>query len=321
MRRNPLWLLALLAASCVDSATEPPEKAEFRPQYDHVEDFVPPAEIAVNNYSAIFAESGLETFYKGDMAIFNGGLSYGTSASTVHFVNTSNGYFDVRQAGLPVHTAQPHGLADHYSSTIMVEQPDQSLGPKSALGILTVRETFAFSSAPDDDYLIVKYSLTNTTATPISNLYVGYLADPDVHDYTINVANEYRLNVGFYDAANQAARVRVNGGTVQHAIVPLTQTVGTYRSWTNDGTSFPYRDPTTNEQWFGLLTGGITGATFAPADIRQYVGSAATVLQPGQTVVYAFALIGGENAADLTSNIVAARAKSVASGIMQPQAA
>jgi Tol biopolymer transport system component len=309
-RRISLAVCALALSACVDDAAAPRNDT---PQFNHTTPPAPPAEIAVNNYTASFQESGLETFYKGDMALFNGGLSYGNSASTVQFVNLSKGYFDVAQTGLPVEIHQP-GIngADHYSSTVMTEQPDQSFGLKDGLGIVTVRETFAYSSAPDDDYLIVKYSLTNTTSSTISNLYVGYMSDPDVHDYTINLANEYQLNISSYDAPTQSARVRLaaSGSVVHHGIISLSHPVGTYRAWGNStGPTFPDRDPADNAGWFSLLSGGVFSSAFGPGDIRQYVGTGATNLAPGETKVYTFALLGGESAADLTANINAARAK------------
>ena len=303
LRRFMLPAVVLLAG-CIDDPSSPNRLSA--PAFDHTTAGPPPATININNYAASFQESGLETFYKGDVALFTGGLAYGTDASTVHIVNTGFGIFDIAQTGLPVRVSSSP-LADYYTSTVMAEQPALS----NELGIVTVRETFSFANAPDDDYLIVKYSLTNTTSSPIGNLHVGYMADPDLHDYAINVPNEYQLNIASFDAATQSARVRLNhaASTTQHAIISLSHAVGGYAAWGNNGGAFPDRDPADAAGWFSLISSGAFSATYGPLDIRQYVGTVPTTLAPGETKVYAFALVGGDNATDLTANINAARSK------------
>ena len=309
MRRSALVLCALVASACGDYGTEP--NVVTRPQFDHTTPAEPPATINVNKYSAEYNESGLKTFYKGREALFNGGIAYGSDGSNVHFVNMSNGVFDIAQTGFPVQTQQPGALADYQTSTLMTEQPSQLLGLKNELGIITVRETFSFTNAADEDYMIVKYSLTNTTSAAISNLHVGYMADPDVQDLVDLNANAV-TNIAFFDAATQSARVRSsNAGQTQHAIISLSEAVGGYRAWRNGpfAGDFPQRDPKTNAEWFSLMSAGVFSAPFGPADMRQYVGTVPTVLGAGETKVYAFALVGGDNAADLSTNIAAARAK------------
>src|SRR5688572_5556490 len=121
MRRRILVLCALALAGCVDDSVGP----NARPQFDHTLPDGPTADIEVNNYTATFRDSGLETFYKNGAALFNGGLSYGNSATSALFVNLGFSYYDVAQTGLPVDIQEPGAGADHYSSTVMAEQPDQ----------------------------------------------------------------------------------------------------------------------------------------------------------------------------------------------------
>jgi Tol biopolymer transport system component len=308
-RKLALLLPFVAVIGCSDDATGPLEKTSVRPNYDHTFD---PAvgRIAVNNYVLNLNGAAMDGTYKNQSAIFNGNMAYGVSSTQVFHVNTANGATDFSGIGLPVAVESSGAVAGtaNYTSTLFIEKPSVALGPKTPLGIYTVRETYAWSGAPDDDYLILKYTMTNTTDAPISGLYTGMLLDPDVA-----VPN---TNVSSYDASRNAAIIQ-NGGAFPSptslAVVLLNRNVGGYYAWTNGGA---LHDPTTNQAWFDIISSPIVPTPLGPADVRQYVGADPVTLQPGETQVVAFAVVGGDNLGDLNTNIAAAKAKSA--GVLEP---
>lgn len=313
-RKASSCLIALVLAGCVNDATAP---GTLNPAFDHTTPPTPPSVIAVNNYGVTYHHSELKTTFKAMDALFNGGIAYGTGPGDVHFVNLSNGDFDVAVAGLPPFVSAPGNGADHHTVTVLTEQPSQDLGPKSPAGIVTVRETFAWSAAPDDDYVIVKYSLTNTNSAPVTGLRVGYIADPDFADH---VTSQYFENRAFFDLATQSARIRTANTTAQHGIGLIGRQASGYAGWQNGPSTatYPLRDPASNEGWWSLLS-TTDLVERGPADVRQYIGAEELTIPAGGTEVVAFVLAGGDDAADLSANLSAARARGAA--LLTPQPA
>lgn len=295
MRRTLFTLAAALTvAGCMDDVVEPTTQPKL--QYDHTYDAAD-ADINVNNYTVSVHGAAMESHYKGQTGLFNGNFAYGTSATQVFHVNTANGATDFATGGLPVEVAaNSHGAA-LYTSSLFVEKPSQALGPKTSLGLTTVRETYSYSTAGDDDYIILRYSITNTTSSTITGLNVGILADPDF----VRAGN----NQAFFDPTTQSALVTVGGTpavTARHAIVPIGTAVGGFYTWANGG------DPSTNAAWWNVIGGGLRNVT-SSGDVREYIGSAPLTILAGETRTFTYALVAGDNAADLITNITAARNK------------
>ena len=298
MKRTALIVLSALAlGACVDDSVQPTLSTPAK-RFDHMSDAAS-ATIEVNNYKVTVLGAAMVTEYKHQTALFNGNFAYGNGPASVFHVNTANGRTDFSSGGLPVEfLPNSHGAA-LYTSSLFVENPNQALGPKTPLGLTTVRETFSYNTLGDDDYVILRYSITNSTAAAVTGLNVGILADPDFVRAT---------NQATYNGTNQAAEIGVNGtptSTARHAIVPIGQPVGGYFGWTNGGAT---PDPSTNAGWWNVIGGGFRPST-VNGDVRQYVGSAPLTINAGETRVFTYALVGGDNASDLAANIVAAKNK------------
>ncbi|HUP89217.1 MAG TPA: hypothetical protein VM100_07705, partial [Longimicrobiales bacterium] len=298
MRRTSCVALAILLAACVD--TDPTNIATPSKQFDHTTD--PYAGVAgVGNYHLGFDHGGFESTWKGSGALFNSALTFGTSGADIHFLNTRNGGNDVAFAGLAVRIEPNSHGADMYTATIFGDAPSQALGPKASLGIVTLRETFSFADANNDDYVIVKYSLTNSTNVDHNNLQLGYFADIDFNDPSTAV-DETGQNVVSYDATSQVARVTTAGLTAQHLTGFYDRPVTTFNTVNNGA------EPTTNPGWFSLFTSGI-GNGSGPADIRHYLGVAPITLRAGETQSLVVIMAAGEDASSASANLAAARAK------------
>ncbi|TMJ02855.1 MAG: hypothetical protein E6H01_06195, partial [Bacillati bacterium ANGP1] len=168
----------------------------------------PPVPIGVNNFvidlrAGMIANASIVNgggFYKGTQVLFASGFAYGTSGSDILVgYNTSTGAssFDLSTPPAvvgadPLHTAAQ--LAPRFAGS-------------GIPGVSVTQESFAFSSAPDADYVLLKYTLTNTGGTGVTNVFAGYVADFDLQfpnnqgtpleniaafDGTLNVTEAYQ---------------------------------------------------------------------------------------------------------------------------------
>lgn len=263
-----------------------------KPLANHVTDQVT---VGVNNYVLTFQDERLSNgVYKGTPALFAGGLSYGNAADAAFVVNTQG--LASPRFNVEFLEAVPGSYADHQTLGLLTERVDNALGPSNPLGLAIVRETYTYSGAPDDDYVIVKYSLVNTTGASITGLHVGEILDTDVSNRIQNVAD--------FDVADQASRTTSAVDPVAHGHVLLSHPVGSYRSWTQGG------DPVNLAGYYTFLSGGIVGADpFGPTDVRQLLTTGPVDIPAGGSLAVFTALVGGDDTADLSTNIAAARAK------------
>lgn len=299
-RRTAIVVLSCVMAACTSDAAGPGSQEPLKPSFDHT--FNPAdAFIGVNDYRLGLSAGQFWSEYKGISALFAAGVSYGTSPTSVFNHNTATGQSDFAGTGLEPFVTNAGGHADLYSSILMLEDPNEDLGPKVPLGLMVIQETFAWASAPDEDYVIMRYSLTNPTDTDVLGMSLGLIMDPDVGDYASNIAE--------YDEVNQLAVTYDDAGHY-HGAALLTGSVASYRPFVNPGFGGPYfKDPSTNEGWYELISGGIDDIVLGPTDVRQFVGAGDVTVPAGATVAIDFALIGGDGDADLLANAAAARAR------------
>jgi hypothetical protein len=283
-----------------------------KPLFDHVV-VVPTVDVAVNNYVLqLRPDHVFNGFYKMEtQTLFAGELSYGNAPDAVVFHNTrGTGGPHLEAAGLPIGMAAPGSFADHQTVSLLIERTGQELGPAVPVGLIVVRETFAFEDAPDDDYVILKYTLYNPRATPVENLHVGQILDHDLGDP--DDPGFFQDDVVEYIAAGDLVRVSSASElppVAGHAI--LRRPTTSYRA--SDG---PFGDPLLNDPstlagWFDFLSGGIVnpGPVGGTGDIRHALSHGPVTIRGGEAEAFAFVLTGGDDADDLTANIAAARAR------------
>jgi hypothetical protein len=180
---------------------------------------------------------------------------------------------------------------------------------------LTVTQrAFAFGASPNDDYVLLHYTVTNNGLAPVTNLFAGYVLDWDVLFSGGAIDDIAQFNVNL-----QAGEVvESNAGFPQIVgIVPISADPLHYAGFVNCG-QCPTPDPTDHAGYFGLLSGGIQDVVVGPADVRHLVGLGPATLAPGASRVYAFALVAGENRPDFEANVQAARDMAGALGFGQP---
>lgn len=312
-----LWSVTLAFAVCgCDSSPTgvypPPSGLEQikKPLFNH--GFPTPyvVSVDVNNYHLQLSDGGWNEgykplkagSYKGSSTLYGGSLAYGNSEGSVFFydpraiASSFKGTWppDFRQV---VDEFEPGPYADHQTVTVMLEAANGAYQSRTPLGLVTVRETFAYRDAPDDDFVILKYTLNNFTNEDVIDLYLGQLLDIDAG----SLAGDDLVQ---YDAASGLAFVTSNAPDIVSGHQVLAGDVTTYRRWRAG------QDPWLLADWYGVLKAGMDDPdAWGPRDVRHLLTDGPITISAGDSKVIAFALVAGDDAADLYASAAAAKAK------------
>ncbi len=179
----------------------------------------------------------------------------------------------------------------------------------NALPVQVHHEAFAWSAPPDDKYIMVRYAIRNTGGSTLANLYAGIIADWDI------TAASYDTNKANYDATNKMGYVYKNvtngvycgikllsSGTATHyAIDNITGGGGGVNAADGLDAAEKYTIMSTNR--------AIAGASGVGNDCIDYMGTGSFSIVPGDSIVIGFALLAGDNLADLQNSAQKAQIK------------
>ncbi len=262
-----------------------------------------------NNYSTNTQGIGFK-YNNGASLIFEGGLMCAVSNTKVSDVVRGSDQA-VQNADftsiIPFQITQP-GIISNQDGNAKFN--DDGAGA-TKIGIEINLSSYEFVSIPDEDYVIMKYKIKNTTASAISNFYTGLFADWDIG------ANG-DLNKADWDAANQMGyiwRSDNNPGTYV-GVSLLSSNNPSYWAIDNDntvaGNPWGIYDGFTDQEKFTSLSSGIgrtqAGVT-AGRDVANVVGSGPYNIPANGEITVSFALIAGDNLNDLKTNAIAAKNK------------
>jgi hypothetical protein len=256
--------------------------------------------------------SGLDgsAFFNGTQVIFGAGFAYATSETDILVgYSTANQNSDFAPTAVVVVSVGSSETPHHTTAEV---RPG---GDRAGIpGVTVTQESFAFSNTADAGYVLLKYTLTNTNAGAVSNVFAGFVVDPDVLFSESQVddvaAFNHDLSVAEVAENDQETHPQVIG------IVPITsmETGLNYFAWVNGGRP---SDPTTSAGWFDFLSTSASGVTVSvgPADVRFLTGVGPFSIPAKATRVVWFALVGGDDRNTFDANVAAARAKVQAGGI------
>jgi hypothetical protein len=162
-------------------------------------------------------------------------------------------------------------------------------------GLQVTQETFA--SPDQDDVLLVRYTLRNTTGLLMHGLRVGMFTDWDVL-FDASATDDVLLKTATADASEVHEQVEAT----YPSIVGL-RTIGTgtfsYLGWLGD-------DDASFSDFYGVLAAGTVSTAVMTGDVRHLLGRGPFSLGPGGEVKVSFALVGGGNRTLFTSALAAA---------------
>ncbi len=172
-------------------------------------------------------------------------------------------------------------------------------GNISPRNVTVTQESFAFADAPNDDFVILRYTVRNDAATTLSGYYTGIFCDFDIDDSSLNrgaVDATRRLTYMYPDAGGAYFGIALREPTTAKNLTLISNPSHVYPNGYISDTSK-----------FRMLNATISTPTTATANDWSALTSAGPVtLAPGAEAVYLYALVWGENLADLQANTDAA---------------
>ena len=234
--------------------------------------------------------------------LFEGGLLLGTGPESVSDC--------VRGTG--VVTEQHMDLVSKSGSSLLVTEPGELTSQQghvelvdsaaaNPLGVSILQESYMDSSPENEDFLILKYTVTNLNeAASLSSLFVGLFFDWDVHE------QDQLGDIARFDDDRMVGYVQDGSNpTAVAGVKVLTNNAGiSYEAIHNPSVTYGYSldDGFTEEEKWSFLSGGIGTTALAATDVAQIVGAGPFSLLPQQTAIVAFAVIGGFSEADFLQN-------------------
>lgn len=265
-----------------------------------------------NDYSTNLQGSGFVYNNTGSSLIFEGGLICATSSTKIANVTrgaASNGSVQDNDFTniVPFQITQPGVVSNQDGYT---QFNDNNAGT-SKIGITVSQNTYAFNDDANDDYIIMKYKIKNTSGSAISNFYIGLFADWDVG------ANG-DLNKADYDAANKLGYIwrtdnnpnnyvgvtLLEGNNVNYWVIDNDNTVAGNPWGVYDGFTDAEKFQSISSALGRTQAGGTNGR-----DVAMSFGTGSFNIPANGEITVAFALVGATSLADLKTNSANAKAK------------
>ncbi len=159
--------------------------------------------------------------------------------------------------------------------------------------------TYAWNAPGNDKYVIFEYVIKNTGSSTLSNFFGGLYNFWEIPNSQYDDAT----NTATYDATRRMGYAFSNGTSSKYAAVKLlSYTPVNYYAFNNNGVlgSINIFDGFTDAEKFSAISNGIA-RPMATGTVSSYIGTGPIDLQAGTSARISFALITGDNLADVQS--------------------
>jgi len=164
-------------------------------------------------------------------------------------------------------------------------------------GFEVTQQSFAWQDSAHDDYVIVKYTVCNINSIQFDSLYIGHRTDFDV----MGDHGSAMTDMGDCDTTRHLAYMW-DVGSPTHVGVKLLK--GNLRGYKNTG----WYQGSDAEKFFALSDDGIDSITPGYDDWCIWLSTGPYEVAQGDSVVVAFAFLGGDDLASLQENADSAQA-------------
>ena len=244
--------------------------------------------------------------------LYEGGLLIATSASQVSdCIRGTETNFDDQQEdfrtapGSSLEIVRPGVRTAEEGRVVLTDD-----GASDPIGVEVLQQSYVDDGEANEDFVIMRYTVTNAGGDRITDVHVGLFFDWDLGATTSDAtAYDSAREVGYVlDSAANATRV---AGTVLLSDSPTLH----YRAI--DNAALIYRGSgggfTTQEKWQSMSSGLMAnGVVIGNKDVSQITAAGPFALEPGESVVVAFAVVGGRSVTEFLSNVDDAKAKWIA---------
>ncbi len=250
--------------------------------------------LAPTNLNPSWDGVGFKMPQSGINYLFEGALLIGDGPTRV-----SNGARDENQnlgddfvADSDIELFEPGSFADQEYHTGFDDQ--NAMNP---LEILVTQKSYAFSSDPDDDYVIIEYTITNTGSSTLEGVLVAHFDDWDtpwdVATDRVNFDRSRNLGYQYYNDIYRGQQVLSDLGVFSFKAIDNAEEV------------YPPRF-TLADKWDYMNAGTVDTAITTIRDCSVMITTGPYDIAPGESVVAAFAILGGDGLDDLQANADAA---------------
>jgi subtilisin family serine protease len=191
--------------------------------------------------------------------------------------------------------AEPGPFADQEYYTAFNDQ-----NAPEPLGVMVNQKTFAFADAPDDDYVISEYTITNVGDEDLDGVLVAHFEDWDM---TWGVGND-RVN---FDRERNLG-YEYNSSNYRGQAVLSDPGVFSFMALDNEQHVYPPHF-TMADKWSYMNAGTVDTAITSQIDCSIIITTGPFDIPRGDSVVAAFAILGGTSLADIQDNASAAIAR------------
>ncbi len=219
--------------------------------------------------------------------LFEGGLLVGTSSSRVSdCIRGVNEKLEMDFGSPPGSemVIAPGQVANEEGSVVLTDHL-----ASLPLGVTIQQDSYADNRPDYNDFVIFRYIITNSGESTLSNLYAGLFFDWDLNEYAADFARfDQARRMGIvqnkYSNPTYLAATRLLTGTDSLSYRSIDNYGEIYGGDTGDGF-------TTSEKW-SFLSGGIQTTSLNAVDVSTMTAAGPFVIEPGQAVQVAFAVIG-----------------------------
>lgn len=250
-------------------------------------------------------------FKNGPNLLFEGALIMGTGPTQISnaargLLFGSNLRFDkdfTVASGGDLQILTPGNITDQES--IGIFEDTQATNP---MHLRITQETFAMKSPPNDDFILFRYTIENTSQTNLQNFYFGIFFDWDIDGGTFatnKVEYDADRRMGYAFDTGQGPRTFVG-------MEALSEGPMSFRAIFNDpndpnNPSWGLYDGYTDSEKWESISSGIKFTEAGPADVSFVIAQGPFTIESNSFIQLSYALLAGENLADLQSNADSAR--------------
>lgn len=231
--------------------------------------------------------------------IFEGGFMIGNSNTKVSDVSrrASGGAFsDTDFVSTSVYSLTTPGI---YSAQDGITTFTDDGAGSNKLGVTVEARSFAFNTVSEQNYIILRYRIKNTSGGTLSNLYAGtfmfYQPGGVITNNTVTVDTLNRLG---YTFNNNASLPHLGVSLLTNQTLNFSPVVGT-----NVTNGF-----TTEEKW-QALSSGVNMTPLGPGINSMCISAGPFTLNNNEETVVAFAILKGSDLNDIKLNATLARTK------------
>lgn len=254
---------------------------------------------------------GIGFRYEGGDYLFEGGLIFGNSATTISDnVRTDDNSPDIQEMDLTFDEGSEFGIIDGRETTEEGALQLVDTAADTPLNIRVRQDSYADTAAVNRDFIILKYTIENTGDSEIANFYAGLFFDWDSFTDAQNDYARYEAgrNMGYFlNGAPESADVFLATKLLSDGASPSWRSIdNTTEIYGGANAADPNDGFTETEKW-NFISGGIQTQSVDATDISTLMAGGPFTIAAGESAEVAFAIVAGTSLTDLQTHADAAQ--------------